>query len=385
MKDYLNYINPILLKYEEDVKKVRGDLHRIPEIGFKEFKTQEYILNYLRDIGYEPSTVAGTGVYLFIPGKEDSTIAFRTDIDALPVLEPKENIPRSEHEGYMHACGHDGHMTMLLHLARILKEENITPKNSLLLIFQPAEEGPGGAEPIIETGIFDKYNVKGIFGFHLIPFIDEGIISTTEGPMFAMTSEFYPVIEGKSAHAGHPDEGIDTIVAASQFVLAVQSIVSRNIKPNESVLINIGTFNSGEAMNIVPKIAKLSGTLRSYNTEMQNLMKKRLTECLEGIDIMFGTKSSLNFVDMYSPVVNDTNLFNQLWSVVNGPKEIFDPVMLAEDFSMYQQKMPGVFIGLGTKTEDYNSDLHTAEFNFNEEVLLRGIDLYLKLAEDIDV
>lgn len=381
-KEYLKYIDPKLLEYKDEVKRIRRDLHRIPELGFNEYQTQKYLKEYLEELGYEPKEIVGTGLILPIPGNiEGSTIALRTDIDALPILEPEINDYRSIHSGRMHACGHDGHMTMLLLLAKILKKDKNIKHRNLLLIFQPAEESPGGAKPIIDTGILEEHKVGEIYGFHLIPFIEEGVISTTPGPMFAMTSEFYPVIKGKSSHAGEPENGVDAIVAASQFVLAVQNIISRNIKPADTALINIGTFEAGEAMNIVADEAKLSGTIRSYSVQVHDLLKKKLINALKGIDEIYGTKSELNFIDMYKPIINDEDLFNKLWEQVSGPKEIFDKVMLAEDFSMYQEKIPGVFIGLGTKNERYTSGLHTPEFNFNEDVLLRGVDEYLKIIE----
>ncbi len=381
MKDYLKVISPFLLDYEDEVRKVRRDLHQIPELGLEEFKTQEYIKNYLTRLGYNPEEIIGTGLTLFIPGETEETIALRTDIDALPIMEPEGNEYRSKHKGIMHACGHDGHMTMLLLLAKILKDHPEIKHPNLLLIFQPAEEGPGGAEKIVRTGLLDRYHVKAIYGFHLIPYIKEGTVSTNPGPMFAQTSEFYPVISGKKSHAGNPEDGIDTIVAASQFVLSVQHLISRNMKPSDAALINIGTFNAGDAMNIVAGEAKLTGTIRSYSKEDHKRLKQRLKEVLAGIDLAFGTKSSLNFVDMYNPLINDNNLFNRVWNNLEPPKEIFEKVMMAEDFSMYLDNIPGLFIGLGTMTDQFNSGLHTAEFNFNEEVLLRGIDTYLKIIE----
>ncbi len=375
-------INKDLENYKDEVIKVRRDLHKTPELGFKEFKTKEYLKNYLENLGYNPENLLKTGLLVKVEGNsEGDSIALRADIDGLPILEPKNKDFRSEIEGQMHACGHDGHMTMLLVLAKYLKDHPEFKHPDLYLIFQPAEEGPGGAIDIVDTGLFRKENIKEIYGFHLIPFIDEGIISTNPGPMFAMTSEFYPVIKGKRSHAGEPENGRDALLAGCEFVLALQSIVSRNVEPDETVLINVGKFNSGDAMNIVSDETKMEGTLRSYNPKTQMFMKQRLYEVLDGIDKIYGTKSSLNFVDKYDPVINNEKLFDEIWEVIPEPKQLFEKVMLAEDFSMYQNEVPGVFIGLGTRTDEYNSGLHTAEFNFNEEVLLRGIDTYLRIIE----
>lgn len=382
-KTYLNNIKDFINDYRDEAKDIRRSLHQIPEIGYKEFKTQAFIQDYLKRLEYNPENIIGTGTVLFIPGTlPGDAVAIRTDIDALPVQEPEGNNYRSRHEGFMHACGHDGHMTMMLLTAKILKEHPEIQHRDLLMIFQPAEEGPGGAQPIVETGIFDKYNIKEIYGYHLLPDIEEGIITTTPGPMFAMTSEFYPVIRGKSSHAGNPENGIDAIVAASAFVMGVQTIISRNVQPNEAALINIGTFKAGERMNIVAKEARLTGTLRSYNKDVQNLMKKRLEDLLEGIDKAYGTESEINYVDMYDPLINDSGLFEKVWELIPEPKARFEKVMMAEDFAQYTQSIPGVFIGIGTKNDRFSSGLHTDTFNFDEDVLLRGIDLYLRMIGD---
>lgn len=383
MKAYLEAIEPFVLDYLEQARELRRALHKIPESGFHETRTQAFILKYLRALGYEPETLCATGVALFIPGSQaGSAVALRSDIDALEINEPESCDFHSEHPGMMHACGHDGHMTMLLLTAKILKEHPEIEHRDTLLIFQPAEEGPGGAGPMCESGIFERCGVSEIYGYHLFPFVEEGVISTTPGPMMAMTSEFYPLITGRASHAGNPENGIDALVAAAQFVLGAQTIVSRSVACEETALINIGTLEAGERMNIVPKQAKLSGTMRSYNPDVQMLMKERMQALLDGIDTMYGTSSSLGFTDMYPPVRNDAALFEQVWKKIPGPKERFKKVMLAEDFAVYQEHLPGVFIGIGCGSPEYSADLHTDAFNFDESVLLRGVDLYLRLIQN---
>ncbi|MEG0811975.1 MAG: M20 family metallopeptidase [Eubacterium sp.] len=385
--DYMKNLPDDLKKYEIEVTNLRRDLHKIPESGFKEFKTQHYILSYLKKLGYIPQKICKTGVALYIPGNGDlkETIAIRADMDGLGVVEESDIDFVSEHEGMMHACGHDGHMTMVLLTAHYLKEHPEKLKRNILLIFQPAEEGPGGAGPISESGIFEKYGVKAIFAYHLFPFIEEGIISTTPGPMMAMTTEFYIDFLGKSGHAADPDKGIDAIVAVADYISVLQKIVSRTVSPNESALLSVGTINGGTRMNIIADKVSISGTVRSFSMKIQNEMKNRMIEMAEGIEKMYRCQIKIRFVDMYPPVINNEALFNQIWPLCGEveDKEIFKKVMLAEDFAMYHAKIPGVFIGLGTKNEEKGmvENLHTHCFNFDEKVLLRGVHVYLKIIE----
>ncbi len=380
VKNYLEAVDENVLAYEDELRRVRRELHRIPELGKSEVKTQEYILDYLKKLGYKPEKITDTGVFLYIPGSiEGGTVALRSDIDALPIQEKKHEFS-SQNDGVMHACGHDGHMSMLLVFAKAIKE--LAPEHrNLLLIFQPAEEGPGGAEPIVNTGLLDTYGVSEIYGFHLFPFLQEGVLASKPGPMMAMTSEFYIDMKGMAAHAGNPEKSIDTIVAAANLVVELQSVVSRALNPEDSGLLNVGVFESGEAVNIVSGRTKISGTVRSYKKEIQFLLKRRICELIEGIDTGFGTRTTIRFVDMYDPVTNDKVLFDKL-KRIEPDLDLLDKIMLAEDFAFYQEKVPGVFIGLGTGSEKYHHDLHTKGFNFNEKVLLRGLDLYLKLATE---
>ncbi|MFB0918780.1 MAG: M20 family metallopeptidase, partial [Clostridiaceae bacterium] len=228
------------------ITEFRKDLHRIPELGFKEFKTSEYIKNALVNMGYDPISIAGTGVAVYIKGISNETIAFRADMDGLAVSEETGLDYKSIHDGMMHACGHDGHMAMLLGLANALKDYKGFNK-SILLIFQPAEEGPGGAKVIIEEGILGKYNVTEIYGIHLYPGLEEGTIGSRPGPLMARSGEFDIEIKGKSSHAGLPHKGRDALMAGADLVADFNNIVSRNFNPIEPVVINVGIFKSEEA------------------------------------------------------------------------------------------------------------------------------------------
>lgn len=230
------------------IKTYRRELHQIPELGLEEYKTCAYIGEKLKEFGLHPFTIAKTGVYVYIDAGSDETYAFRADMDALEAEEENDVEYSSKHPGKMHACGHDGHMAMLLGLAKVLsKTENI--KKNILLIFQPAEEGPGGAKIITESGIFEKYNVKGIFGIHLFPTLDEGIIASKAGPFMAQSGEIDVIIKGEGGHGGMPHNAIDSILVASKFLSSCQSIISRSISPLETAVISFGKIR-GEVLEI---------------------------------------------------------------------------------------------------------------------------------------
>ena len=382
--DFFEKLPEYIRAYLPEAQTLRRDLHQIPEAGFEEYETQAYILNYLKQLGYAPEMICDTGVALYIPGNGqiDETIAFRTDMDGLAVTEDTGLEFASRHPGMMHACGHDGHMTMVLLLAKYLADHPEARIRNTLLIFQPAEEGPGGAGPVVASGIFEKYNAKAIVGYHLFPFVEEGFVSTTPGPMMAMTSEVYIDVLGKSGHAADPDQGIDAIVAAADYVSALQKIVSRTVSPNESALLSIGTINGGTRMNIIADKVSLSGTMRSFSETTHQKMKQRVLGMARGIEAMYGCTVEVNFVDMYPPVVNSDALFEQIWPLC-GDKKRFAKVMLAEDFAVYQKSIPGLFMGLGVGNPDkgFDQNLHTHRFNFDEKILLRGMDVYRKIIE----
>jgi amidohydrolase len=370
-------------KYNDLAVKIRRDLHRIPEEGFKEYKTQKYIIAYLSGLGFKPEKICDTGAFVYIEGQESEsdTIGFRADMDGLKIQENNTFDFVSEHEGKMHACGHDGHMTVLLLLATYLAEEKGPFRNNIILLFQPAEEGPGGASEVIKTNIFEKYGISKMFGLHVMPTLPEGKIGSCSGPLMAMTSEFEITVNGKSGHGAAPQEGIDAIVAASNLVISIQSIISRSINPIEPVVISVGQFNAGERVNIIPKQAILKGTMRSYNQKIHKKMQKRMAEITDGNSIMFNCENDIEFIDMYPPVINDIQMYEDLKSVV--PEEDFvevKPMMLAEDFSNYKEKVPILFFFLGIVPENGQAvELHSDKFNFNEKVLVTALEAYLNL------
>ncbi|MGL4865937.1 MAG: M20 metallopeptidase family protein [Cetobacterium sp.] len=369
-----------------EVIKYRRDLHQIPEVGFKEFKTQKYIVDVLKNMGYSPYTICETGVYVYIPGIKKECIAFRADIDALAIQEESNCAFTSKHNGFMHACGHDGHTAALLAFAKYLTTQT-TQNYSILLIFQPAEEGPGGAKFICETGILERFNVKEIYSFHLFPDLEEGTISTKTGPFFAQATEFDCKVIGKGGHGGMPQKTNDPLIPFTKIIDSYQSVISRNLSPFNAGVITVGKISGGTARNIISNSIDFYGTIRAYSQEDTELIIKRMKEIHNGIEIAFDIKVIDEFRVLYPPVINDGTLYNnflkisQDFNFVQG-----ETLALAEDFAFYQEKVPGIFFLLGTRNKEQNfiSPLHTSSFNFDEKVLLEGVKLFAKLLEDRD-
>jgi amidohydrolase len=362
----------------DQLKQYRIDLHQIPELAFDLFKTHAYVKHALEQMGYQTETVAKTGLIAVKEGKVKESIAFRSDMDALPVTELSKHLFPSKHEGKMHACGHDGHMAMLLGFADTVSKMN-NLNQTVVFIFQPAEEGPGGAKVIIEAGIFEKYHIQKIYGIHLYPGLEEGKYGLANGPMMAQNGEFNLTIKGKSAHGAQPHLGYDAILASGALITQYHSIISRYIDPLDPAVITIGTIQGGEARNIIAQEVKMTGTIRSFNTNIYTLLKQKMRDMDCGIEHSYQVKVTNDIIDYYPPVLNDEHLFNQLKQHLNRSQyEILRPMMFAEDFAFYQQKVPGLFVMLGTKNErlGFIHPLHSCYFDFDESVLIKGVELY---------
>lgn len=365
------------------LKKYRCDLHQIPELQFDLFKTSDYIKQELLKMKYEIHPTAKTGWIAYKKGKKEDAIAFRSDMDGLPVTEKSDHPYPSKHVGNMHACGHDGHMSMLLGFAYAIKDIELL-NESIVLIFQPAEEFPGGAKVIIDEGMLDKFRVKKIFGIHLYPGLEEGKYGIVKGPMMARNGEFNLTLSGKSAHAAQPHLSNDAIVASSFLISQLHSIVSRNIDPFEQSVLTVGTIQGGEARNIIASDVKISGTIRAFKDEVYELIKKRMHEIIEGIKIGFNVDIHYDMMDFYPVVYNDEKIVDHILNHLNKEDYAFiKPMMFAEDFAFYQQKVAGMFTMLGTKNESkgYTHPLHSCYFNFDEKVLIKGVNLYLDIAK----
>jgi amidohydrolase len=365
----------------DELISIRRQLHLIPEEGYSEFKTRDYICKKLDEYGICYEVILSTAVIAFIDVKAKTSVAFRADMDGLCVGECTNVDFQSAHTGYMHACGHDGHMAACLVAGKILNENKARLKENILLIFQPAEEGPGGAKQIIEQGILKKYNVKRIYGTHLYPSIEEGIVAVNSGYFMAQTGEFYISIEGKSSHAARPQEGIDSLLAACRLVTAVDEIKKQLLKEGENTVISIGTISGGERVNVIAECTKLSGTMRTYDTALRTRIKNMINESAQHIDSQTGTKTTINYIDLYPAVYNDDELYKDFIKKIPDAVTT-EPSMLAEDFAYYLQEVPGIFFFTGTynKEKGYTYPLHSNKFNFDEKVLLKTVEVYLKMA-----
>ncbi|SHK36536.1 hippurate hydrolase [Anaerobranca californiensis DSM 14826] len=374
-------------EFLREITLIRRRLHQVPEIAFDLYKTHEIVKEYLLSYGYDIEVVAKTGIIAFKKGKEKGALAFRADMDGLSVTEVNDVDYKSIHQGKMHACGHDGHMAILLGFAKYLSSVKKLNKD-ILLIFQPAEEGPGGAKNIIEEGILKKYNVEGIFGIHIFPGLEQGKIGLANGPLMAQSGEIDLTIRGKSAHGAQPHKGADAIVAASALVLDYQTILSRKIDPLEPRVLTIGTINGGDVRNIIAGNVFLCGTIRTFSSETYDLIKEKIKQVNSGIENIYEVQIDMEIRDFYPPVINDNRLFQIVKSSLDPQRvEIVKPLMLAEDFSFYQQQVPGLFMLLGSKNEEkgFIHPLHNGAFNFDEEILLLGVETYIKICQRMNV
>lgn len=371
----------------EELRQMRRDLHKIPELGLKEYKTSAYIREKLEGFGItELETWLETGVVAVIRGKgKGQTVAFRADMDALPVTEQTGCDFTSEHVGCMHACGHDGHVTVLLGFAKYLQEHKDELENDVVLIFQPAEEGPGGAQLLVDAGLFEKHPVRCIIGCHIFPQVPQGKVACRKGAMMARNGEVDVHVYGESAHGAQPQLGHDAVLAAGAVITGLHTILSRNVSPLDSGVLTFGAIHGGEACNIIAKEVKLEGTMRAFSDEAYETMTKRVQEVASGIAAGYGCKGEAVFRHMYRVVDNDPKLVELLQEVAGDAYEETPPYMLAEDFSLYLQKVPGMFffLGSGNAEKGYTHSLHSAQFQFDEEILALGVETYAKLLKKL--
>ena len=368
----------------DDIIKNRRALHQIPETALEEFKTKEYLKSYLISIGLEPQEVVETGLFVYIEGKDkENCIAFRSDIDALNIKEETGAEFESKHIGKMHACGHDGHMTTLLAFAKYLT--TIQPlEKSVLLIFQPAEESPGRAKDIVETGLLKKYNVKAIYGMHLFPELPEGTVASKEGPFFAQAALMTTTITGKSGHGAMPHKTIDPLMAFTKIVDGYQTIVSRNLSPFDPGVVTIGKFCGGSAQNIIADTVNFWGTIRTFKEENTEFIIDRIKEIHRGIELSYRVKIDEKIDIVYPPVVNDKELYKKFVETMKDMNYVeHEALTISEDFAYYQKEVPGIFMLLGTRSEEkgFVHPLHSCHFNFDEKVLLKGVEAFARILE----
>ncbi len=364
---------------------LRRNLHQIPEPGFKEFKTAKFIKKILKELHIPfKSEIAKTGIIAEI-GSKGPSIALRADMDALKIEEKTGLSFKSQHKGYMHACGHDGHITMLLGAAKLLKKEEYKLPGRVKLIFQPAEEGLGGAQEMIKNGALE--GVSFIFGGHIDRHYKVGEIVVQKGLICAFADTFKLDIYGKDGHAARPYEAIDTIVISAHLVTAIQSLITRQLNPTYPTVISIGKIRAGSAPNIIAGSSTLHGTVRTTHPEIRDNVLKRFKSLVYSQVEAFNAHADLDFYDCYPPVINDesaTNLAKEAAKVTDGITKIVSdmpPSLGGEDFSFYLKKVPGCFVRFGAQKKGLeNIPAHSAKFDFDEKVLDIGARFFKNLA-----
>lgn len=351
--------------------KIRRDLHQIPELGFQEFKTQAYLLDYIKSLPQERVEweTWKTGIFVRVKGLSPKrTIGYRADIDGLPIKEETGLSFISRHEGRMHACGHDFHMTIALGVLTDLVNHPID--DHVLFMFQPAEEGPGGAQEMIQTDIFEKWKPQMIFGLHVAPEYPVGSIATKPGLLFANTSELYIDFIGKGGHAAYPHLTNDMVVASCQFVNQLQTIVSRNMNPMDSAVVTIGKIMGGTVQNIIAETSRIEGTIRTLSEEAMVLIKDRIKQMAKGAEVSFNCQVKLDFGSSYYQVYNEEQVTKEFMSFVNQHKKASliecKEAMTGEDFGYMIKDIPGFMFWLGV---DSPYGLHHAKMNPDEEAI----------------
>ena len=358
---------------------IRKDLHQIPELGFEEFKTQEYILNILKKLPLILHTFDFTGIVAEYKKNEGPYLIFRTDMDALPIIEETGCGFESKHHGKMHACGHDIHMTIMLGLIEKVIEKN--PERNILFVFQPAEEGEGGAKKMIETGIFDDYEVSGAFALHVFGKLPVGTVSTKPGIFFANASEFDIYFEGKTAHVAFPNNGKNAFSAAIEFYQEMKKRLTQ--KFGQNYICEVGKIFGGQVRNAIPDKTVFEGTMRSFSIENQNEMKSILREIAREIEKKTQVKITPKFLSDYVSVNNNEDLSLKFKAKIEKSKYKFEEakaVMTGEDFGFFSQKFPGLLFWLGADNGDHY-DLHYSKFLPDENCIDVGIEVFWKMIE----
>lgn len=367
---------------------MRRKLHRIPESGFAEYKTQKVITDALEEMGI-PYTTERTWVVGVIEGAlPGDTVALRADMDALPLEEPEGLDFRSEHPGMMHACGHDAHMTMVLGAARALAAVRDRLTGRVKLLFQPAEETVGGAEPMVRAGVMD--GVKRVYGLHVQPYLPVGVIETRAGTLNASTDEVNLTIHGRASHGAYPESGADAIVCAAQVIMSLQTLVSRNVSPLSSAVLSIGVIAGGTAGNVICDKVSLRGTLRTANGEVRAMMKRRIEETACGVADAMGCTAEVNIVPGYAALVNDDAEAARVMRVgarLLGADCVVNkaaPSMGGEDFSFFCEGVPGAFFHLGCVNKENMPAplLHSRDFRLDEDCLSVGAMMHMALVLD---
>ena len=374
-------------EFKKQLQEWRQQLHRIPDTAFEEVKTSAYIAQELKKMGLEVhENIGRTGVVASLTvGEGNGIIGLRADMDALNLKEVKELPYRSEHQGKMHACGHDGHMTTLLGAAKLLS----TRKNfngTVRFIFQPAEEIGKGAQAMMDDKLFERFPVDAIYGLHNMPGLPVGTIHTKSGPIMASEDNFVIRIKGKGSHSSSPQMGIDPLVIAAEIILALQTVVARNLDPLQTAVVSCTEIHSDGIRNAIPSNVEIKGDTRSFTPEVQKLLEERMRSICESICAMHGAECEFEYTHEFSPTINwdecsETAILaaNNVVGVENTNSDCV-PIMASEDFGKFIEEIPGCFVFLGSKVEDEEViPLHNSLYDYNDAILETGAEFFAEI------
>ena len=384
-------IHPRIAAIEQQLIAWRRHFHQHPETGFEEHETGRYIVEQLQGIDVEiQHPVAQTGVVALMSNGDGPTIALRADMDALPIQETGDVPYKSTRDGVMHACGHDAHMATLLGAATALDQLRDQWHGTIKFIFQPGEEGFAGAKQMIDDGVLKDPQVAAIFGLHVWNYQDYGTVGVKPGPTLAAADEFEITVIGTGGHAALPQQTVDIILVAAQLVVALQSIVSRNLDPLESGVVSIGMIRGGQTFNVIPTEVLLKGTARAMREEDRLLIKARIAEICQGVASTYGAAINLNYHDSYPPTINDAQMSSLVLEAARvvvgdgaGPPFLS---MGGEDMAFFLQEVPGCFFFVGSAKPEHRqrpAPHHCAHFDINERALAVGASVFIEIVQRI--
>ncbi|MGC1248675.1 MAG: M20 family metallopeptidase [Spirulinaceae cyanobacterium] len=369
----------------------RRHLHQYPELGFQEKLTAKFVAQKLQEWGINHQTgIAKTGIVATINSPHPGPVlAIRADMDALPIQEENNILYRSRHDGVMHACGHDGHTAIALGTAYYLETYKDSFRGTIKIIFQPAEEHPGGAKPMIEAGVLKNPDVDAIIGLHLWNRLPVGTLGVRSGALMAAVECFRCNILGKGGHGAMPDQTIDAVLVSAQVVNALQTIVARNVNPLDSAVVTVGELKAGTALNAIADRAYLSGTVRYFNPTLEGYLSGRVEEVIAGVCQTYGAKYELDYWQLYPPVINDTKIAELVSAValqvVETPRGVVPEcqTMASEDMSFFLKEVPGCYFFLGSANGEKGLDYphHHPRFNFDESALTTGVEMFVRCVE----
>ncbi len=377
-----------IARMHEEMTGWRRDIHAHPELGFEENRTAGLVADRLRAFGCDVHTGIGkTGVVgVLRAGTAKKAIGLRADMDALPIQEANSFDHRSKRDGKMHACGHDGHTTMLLGTAKYLAETR-NFDGTVHFIFQPAEEGIGGAQAMIEDGLFERFPCDSVFGMHNRPGLPLGKFAVRAGAMMAGGGFFDIDITGKGAHGARPESSVDSVLVAAHLTTALQSIVSRNTPPVETAVLSVTKIHSGDAYNVIPQTARLSGTVRAFSREVMALVERSMRRIAKGVAEGFGATAAVDFRVIFAPTVNNTEeaeFAARICGEVVGAENVErNPplIMASEDFSFMLEKVPGCYFNLGVGAGGNVCEVHNPGYDFNDAALPLGASAFARIVE----